>query len=101
MIKEFFLRIEIDMAPVIVKLHLKGHCIETEAKRLLKKLTGQYFEGSGKGNEVLEKVELLQDFIKQSDFARLRTENEKLSGIIESFVSITLDDRGKIILNIE
>ncbi len=89
------------MAPVVLKLHLKNHCIRTAAKKYYKVLIDQYFENIGDVDEILMKIELLRDFLKESDFPRLRAENEKLSGAVESFVNISRDDGANFILSIE
>jgi len=89
------------MASVVIKLHLKNHCIETAANKQLKSLTGQYFESSGSDDEILEKIELLQEFIKESDFPGLRAGDERLSGIVELFVNISRDSSNNFILSVE
>lgn len=84
-----------------IKLHLKNHCIETASKKELKRLTDTYLESTDSPDDILKMIELLQDFIKQSDFPALRAGDERLSGIKESIVKISRGESGNIIINIE
>ena len=86
---------------VILKLHLKDHCIETAAKKMLKSLTDSYFDSDNDNGAILSKIELIQEFIKTSDFPRLRAGNEKLSGTVESLVTISRDSGNRIKIETE
>ncbi len=89
------------MISMNVKLHLKNHCIETEAKKKLKNLIDFYFESSNNQNSILYRIELLQQFIKESDFPKLRASDEKFSGAIESIVCIYRDNKNNINFSID
>ena len=83
---------------VMIKFHLKEHCIECAAKRELKALMDSCFENSEISKNIEEKIELVRRFLTESDFAKLRSD-ERLSGIIESFICISTDENNE--LNIE
>ncbi len=89
------------MPPLNIKIHLKDYCIETGIKKKLKELTYSYLEGYDEENSILQEIELLQEFIKQTDFPGLRTSDERLAGIRESFVTISRDSLNNIRLKIE
>jgi hypothetical protein len=84
-----------------IKLHLKEHCIETAAKKELNNITYLYFNTNKNPDILLKKIELLQAFIKQSNFPELRSSDERLSGIKEAFVRISMEENNKIILEFE
>jgi hypothetical protein len=85
---------------ISIELYLKEQCIETAAKKELRYLTGHYFNREEEQNDLLEKIELLQAFIEKSDFPKLRSVDERLSGTREVFVRIT-QVNGDFILDIE
>ena len=80
------------MKTLSIKLHLKDHCIETAAKKKLQYLTDQYFNAKDDPDILLKKIELLKAFIEKSDFPKLRSGDVRLSGTIEVFVRIYLDN---------
>jgi hypothetical protein len=89
------------MPPLTVKIHLKGLCIETGVKKKLKELTYSYLESYDEKSPLLKEIELLQEFIKQADFPGLRTSDDRLAGIKESFVIISKDSLNNVNLEIE
>lgn len=77
-----------------IRLHLNGHCIETEAKRELRRLTDDYFDEKGDPGELEERIELLRGFLTGSDFGKLRSSDERLSGTVESYCTIIKNPDG-------
>lgn len=88
------------MKRLSIKLHLKDHCIETAAKKKLRDLTDQYYNTENVPDILLQEIKFLQTFIEKSDFPRLRSEDERLSGTQEIFVRIYMKD-DTFILNFE
>ncbi|MBN2040457.1 MAG: hypothetical protein JW864_10465 [Spirochaetes bacterium] len=76
------------MKELRIKLHLKNHCIETAAKKKLRSLTDQYYNSNEEPDNLLKEIEFLQGFIEQSNFSKLRSDDERLSGDYEVFVDI-------------
>lgn len=85
---------------VTVNLHIKSHCIETEARNEYSRLMDTYFSTDDLEGELDEKIELLRDFIENSDFPKLRASDQRLSGGQESDVLIKRSDKGSIVLEI-
>ncbi len=85
---------------VAVSLHIKSHCIETEARNEYGRLMDSYFSTDDLEGELDDKIELLRDFIENSDFPELRASDMRLSGGQESDVVIKRNDKGAIILEI-
>lgn len=82
-------------------LHLRGHCIETAAKNELRYLTELYFNTNDNPDILLKKIELLQAFIQKSDFPILRASDERLYGIKEAFVRISMGNDNIFILDFD
>lgn len=85
---------------VTVKLHIKNHCIETEARNEYRRLMDTYFSTDDLEGELDEKIELLRDFLEKSDFSKLRSSDARLSGQQESHVLIKRTDGGAIKLEV-
>ncbi len=86
---------------VSVSLHLKNNCIETEARNEYNRMMERYFETDDIEGELDVKIELLRDFIEESDFRTLRSSDYRLSGGMESNVIIKRNEReGCIILEV-
>ena len=86
---------------VSVNLHLKDNCIETEARNEYNRMMEQYFETDDVEGELDVKIELLRDFLEESDFGMLRSSDHRLSGGMESEVIIRRNEReGNIILEV-
>jgi hypothetical protein len=83
----------------ILKFHLKEHCIECAAKRELKALMNLCFENSGISQEIEDNIELVRRFLNESDFTKLRAD-ERLSGLVESFVYISTDENNEVKIEI-
>ncbi len=79
-----------------VKLHLKDHCIETEAKRELRRLMNIFFESDNPTAELIESIDILEKFLTRSDFPSLRSSDMRLTGDVESIVYITIDEKDNI-----
>lgn len=84
-----------------IKLHLRDHCIETEAKRELIRLMNVFFECDNPPKDLVERIGILEKFLTRSDFPSLRSSDMRLSGDIESIVYITTDDEDNIRLSFE
>ncbi len=85
---------------VTVNLHIKSHCIETEARNEYSRLMDTYFSTDDLEGELDVKIELLRDFLENSDFPKLRASDMRLSGGLESDVVIKRSDGGAIVLEI-
>ena len=85
---------------VTVNLHIKSHCIETEARNEYSRLMDTYFSTDDLEGELDGKIELLRDFLENSDFPRLRASDTRLSGGRESDVVIKRNPEGVITLDI-
>ncbi|MBN2158099.1 MAG: hypothetical protein JW807_01795 [Spirochaetes bacterium] len=85
---------------VAVNLHLKNHCIEKEARREFSRLMDTYFSTDDVEGELDEKIELLRDFLEKSDFRKLRSSDQRLSGGKESDVVIRRSKTGTIVLEV-
>jgi hypothetical protein len=84
-----------------VKLHLKDHCIETEAKRELRRLMNIFFESGSSPADLIESIDILEKFLARSDFPSLRMSDLRLSGDNESIVYITADEEDTVRLSFE
>ncbi len=87
------------MAPSVT-LHLKGHCIETAAKRELKRLMDACFDGEGDISALEQSLELLTEFLSTRDFKALRSSDSRLDGTIESTVHLTRGPAGDPVIKI-
>ena len=85
---------------VTVNIHIKNHCIETEARNEYRRLMDIYFSTDDPEGELDEKIELLRDFLEISDFPTLRTSDVRLSGGKESDVVIKRSGNGTIVLDV-
>ncbi len=87
------------MASRIV-IHIGGHCVETGAKRELKRLMDAYFDGAGDPSDIEESIELVREFLESADFSALRSSDERLDGTVESRVELGRDSSGSPSLKI-
>jgi hypothetical protein len=85
---------------VTVKLHIKNHCIETEARNEYRRLMEIYFSTDDLEGELDDKIELLRDFLENSDFPKLRASDARLSGEQKSYVLVKRTGDGAIELEI-
>jgi hypothetical protein len=85
---------------IAVKLHIKNHCIETEARNEYSRLMDSYFSTDDVEGELDDKIELLRDFLEKSDFPKLRSSDLRLSGGRESDVVISRSGQGSINLDV-
>ena len=81
--------------PVMVRLHLGGHCIERAARSEFKRLMDLFFEIDEPEEGMADAIALLGDFIEVSDFPALRSGDERLAGEIETDVYILRDAGGR------
>lgn len=89
------------MSTVCITLYLNGHCIETEAKNQLHKLSELILNSDNVTSELENQYKLLYDFITIADFKALRSMDERLNGLMPSICELTKDDEGKIQLQIQ
>lgn len=83
---------------ISVKLHIRDHCIETEVKKEFKRRMDNCFSSDKVTREDEERLQLLGDFIQTSDFAKLRSQDKRLSGEIESYISLYRDENNNIVI---
>jgi len=79
-------------------LHIADHCIETEAKNEFRRLMDAYFTTDDVEGQLESKIELLRDFIEKSDFPGLRSRDPRLTGDVESWVTLKRGTDGKVTL---
>lgn len=84
-----------------INIHLKNRCIETESKNLFKKMMDDYFTTDDEVGEFEQKIELLREFIENSDFKSLRASDDRLNGSEESIVMLKKTDNGSIQIDIK
>lgn len=94
------MKIEAMIMPVTINLHLKGLCIETEARNEFSRLMDTYFQTDDVEGTLDEKIELLREFIENSDFTKLRASDMRFTGDHESTVTIKRNDLGKIVIDV-
>jgi hypothetical protein len=66
-----------------IRIDMKGHCIETEAKRTYEHLMGRYFDKSisGRYRSILEEqTDGIVFFLRHADFQNLRSQYSELNG---------------------
>lgn len=86
---------------VIINLHLKDNCIETEARKEFNRMMDHYFETDDTEGVLDVKIDLLREFLEVSDFRKLRSSDLRLSGGKESDVIIKRNEReGNITLEV-
>ena len=85
------------MQNVTLTLQTGTHCIETEAKHELRRLTDMLLETEDESaaRESGEQLELLTEFLERSDFNALRSSDERLAGIRPGLCVIGRDSMGK------
>lgn len=91
------------MYNVTVILETDGHCIETAAKIELRKLTDIVLSSCSDSidRETEKKIELLQQFLKTSDFENLRASDERLAGFTPATCILTRDEDYNPVLSIQ
>ena len=83
-----------------VELEIKNHCVQTAARKEYGRLMETYFNTDDPEGMLEEKIELLREFIENSDFPKLRSSDSRLSGEVEAKVLLSKDARGDIKLTI-
>ncbi len=78
----------------LVHLRLDGHCVETAARGEFKRLMDRFFSDCGDEPDLGERLELLREFIEISDFAALRSFDERLSGAVPCTVTVYRNESG-------
>lgn len=91
------------MKKTSVILKTGGHCIQSSAKNELSRIT-VIILNSEEGSvplEIMERYELLEEFLKYTDFSRLRASDERYSGIIPGICIIVRDENGRPVITAE
>ncbi len=80
-----------------VTLYMKGHCIETEAKRELRRITELLISTDDESviKIAAASLELLREFLETADFNSLRSSDERLAGIRPGCCKIGYDSAGR------
>ncbi len=87
--------------PTYIRLDLRHHCIETEAKKLYNRKVGQYFKAE-QGRGLLEaEIELLKNVLETFDFGRLRSAYPVLAGKSDCAVAIKLAKPNNLVIIID
>jgi hypothetical protein len=75
-------------------LHLENHCIETAAKRERRRVVSELLdleESSEQFSRLADDLELVTEFLENSDFRKLRSERPELAGGCDVHVELTRD----------
>jgi len=81
---------------IIIHLHLKNSCIETEVKKEFKKLCGNYLESEEQNSIIEYKIKLLLEIIEITNFRELRNSDKRFTGNTRTPVDISRNENGKI-----
>ena len=85
-------------------LHLEKHCIETAAKQERRRVVSALLEldeSSEQFRRLADDLELVTDFLENSDFRKLRSQRPELAGGCDVHVELTRDaDRGRFVLTV-
>ena len=84
-----------------MKLLLDGHCIETEARRQRDRLVKEVLSSADEhshGSDVHRDLELLTDFLTDTDFRALRARRTELEGSGLITVEIMRTGDGKVVV---
>jgi hypothetical protein len=75
-------------------LHLKDHCIETAAKRERRRVVSELLEveeSSERFGQLAADLEVITEFLEDSDFRKMRSERPELSGGCDIHVELRRD----------
>ncbi len=91
------------MYNVTVILSTDGHCIETAAKIELRRITDRILQSCSDSidNESERKIELLQQFLRNTDFNALRASDDRLAGMTPALCNLTWDEEKHTLLTIQ
>jgi hypothetical protein len=85
-------------------LHLEGHCIETAAKRERRRVVSELLdldESSEQFRRLADDLELVTEFLENSDFRKLRSQRPELAGGCDVHVELRrAADRGRFMLTV-
>lgn len=82
-----------------IKLNLSKVCIETASRQLYNRSLSKYFKAGNREKPELERViEILVQFLEQTDFKKLRTEHVELRGGTPSLIEIALSESGSFVI---
>lgn len=92
-----------EMYNVTITLSTDGHCIETAAKIELRKLTDRLLQSCSDSidRETERKIELLQQFLRNTDFNALRASDDRLAGLTPALCNLTWDEGQHPLLTIQ
>ncbi|HOP28536.1 MAG TPA: hypothetical protein P5120_03640 [Spirochaetota bacterium] len=90
------------MKNITVTLHTGEHCIETSAKIEFRRLTDLLLQSDTDNidSDIEEKIELLLNFLENSDFNILRASDERLAGITPSDCIIKWDKNNTAVVKL-
>lgn len=90
------------MAKIQIKLHTGTHCVETEAKNMLRRIT-ELILNTDDETEVCElgiQLELLREFVETADFNYLRASDERYAGMVEAVCILSRCKNGKPVIDV-
>ena len=82
----------------MIKLDLRNHCIQTEAKRIYNQGIAQYFNSDSDKIQLEVQIEMLKTLLETCDFPRLRSKYPELAGHSHNEVALATDQRNRIVV---
>jgi hypothetical protein len=87
-----------------MRLDLKHHCIETAAKQERRRVVSELLEldeSSERFSQFAEDLELVTEFLENSNFRAIRSDRPELAGGRDIVVELTRgEDRGQFVLTV-
>ncbi len=91
------------MGKTSVLLTTGGHCIQSAAKDEFRRITRIILDSAD--NDILpvlaEQLELLKEFLENTDFNTLRASDERLAGIIDAECILERNGNGKPVVTVK
>ncbi len=90
------------MKEVSVSLKTGGHCIQSAAKIEFRRITMIILEFTDDTvpQILTDQLELLTEFLENTDFNGLRASDERYAGIIDAVCTLSRDEDGKPVIKI-
>lgn len=90
------------MKGVTVQLKTGGHCIKRAAEDEMRRISALIldFTGDNVSTELTDRFLLLDEFLKNTDFNKLRFSDERLAGIVPAACILGRDERGKPVVKV-